>query len=314
MRPRPARVAIGGRSAPLLAAAFIVGCSGSGERAVDASAADALDAFDAPVADTAQGACEGVDGGSVTNPPYVDLDITASGFTEHEGRTVFVVTRTGSRGVLGTASATVIGGAFAIHFPKGYQRSEDQDILWLLDADGDGVCNDASGDQTGYVVVNAVDPVGAEAVAVAISDNHVRTAHGADLCNPAMPFGDMFDMNITGIGFDAHEGQTVHLLTRTVNNGAIFGSGAALVAGGGFAFHLRKGFQRFSYQEVLFFVDVDGDGTCTAGTDHPGYTVTPAFNPLQNVPVDLQVMDNHTATSARNADVCVVMNGCQLAP
>jgi hypothetical protein len=124
----------------------------------------------------------------------------------------------------------------------------------------------------------------------------------------------MLDMNVTGTGFDAGEGRTVHLLARTVDNGAIFASGGAVVASGGFVLHFPRGFERFTYEEIMFFVDVDGDGRCTPGTDDPGYTVTAAFNPTQNVPVDVPLMDNHMAQSARGADVCAVMNGCQLAP
>jgi hypothetical protein len=31
-------------------------------------------------------------------------------------------------------------------------------------------------------------------------------------------------------------------------------------------------------------------------------------------PIDEQVTDNHRSKTARNAGVCVVMNGCQVAP
>ena len=162
--------------------------------------------------------------------------------------------------------------------------------------------------------MNAVDP-GSNALDLLITDNHVRTtSRNVDICNPAVPFGDMMDINITGTGFQAHDGQRVHLLTRTAYNGAIFGSGEAVVTGGGFAFHFPKGYVRFTYQEMLVFVDVDGDGVCVPGTDHTSYSATSAFNPVQIAPVDEQVMDNHTSNTARNADVCVVMNGCQVAP
>jgi hypothetical protein len=260
-------------------------------------------------------ACEGVDGGSVASSPYADLDITASGFVEHEGQTVFVVTRSNLGGVLGSGSAKVAGGAFAIHFPKGYRRSYDQEILWLLDADGDGLCDADAGDHTGYVLVKATDPVGAEPLRIAIDDNHVRTsASNAEFCRAGTPLGDMLDMNITGVGFDAYEGRTLHLVTRTTYNGAIFGSGEAIVTGGGFAFHFRRGYQRFTYQEVLFFVDIDADGGCAPESDHAGFFATSAFNPIQNVAVNVQLPDTHVVKTGRGADVCVVMNGCQLSP
>jgi hypothetical protein len=289
-------------------------CSPGSTTGDDAGFPDASDAG-ADGGGPTMAACEGVDAGSAASASYVDLNISASGFSEHEGQTVFLVTRANGVGVIGAASATVTGGAFSFHFPKGYKRATDQEIIWLLDADGDGVCDDAAGDHTGFSLVSATDPPGAEPVAVSISDNHLRmTSSGANLCNSVLPFGDMLDMNVTGTGFDGHEGRTVHLLGRTFYNGAIFASGDAIVAGGGFTLPFKRGFQRFTYEEIFFFVDVDGDGRCTPGTDHPGYTTTAGFNPTQNVPIDVPVMDNHMAQSARGADVCAVMNGCQLAP
>lgn len=303
------------RPPALLALVLVWSCSGSPDRGAPADAADASDAPGVDAGDATTAACEGVDAGSAASLSYVDLNITASGFSEHEGQTVFLVTRSNSYGVLGSGSAVVSGGAFAFHFPKGYRRAADQQIIWLLDADGDGVCDEAAGDHTGLFLLSATDPPGAEPVAVAISDNHVgMTSSGATICNSVLPFGDMLDMNVTGTGFDAYEGRTVHLLARTVDNGAIFASGHAVVASGGFVLHCPRGFERSSYEEIVFFVDVDGDGRCRPGTDDPGYTVTSAFNPIQNVPVDVPLMDNHMAQSARGADVCAVMNGCQLAP
>src|SRR3569832_2028585 len=142
------------RPAALLALAPVIvwSCSGSHERGASVDAADA---------------------GAAASLSYVDLNISASGFTEHEGQTVFLVTRSNTYGVLGSGSAVVSGGAFAFHFPKGYRRAADQQIIWLLDADGDGVCDEAGGDHTGFLLLSATDPPGAEPVAVAISDNHV---------------------------------------------------------------------------------------------------------------------------------------------
>jgi len=258
--------------------------------------------------------CEVGDAGSATGPSFVDLSVLASGFPEHEGETAFLVTRVAGDQVLGTGSARVTGGAFMFRFPKGYKLSANQEILWLFDEDGDGLCREGDGDHTGYVFVNASDSPPPGGLEVAISDNHARTtSRGFSFCNNT-PFGDMLDMDITGIGFDAHNGRTVHLVTRTIANGAVFGSGDATIEGGGFAFHLRKGFQRFTYQEIFFFIDIDGDGRCASETDHTGYVLTPAFTPTMNMPVKMQVMDNHVALSARGASVCAVMNGCQLAP
>jgi len=276
---------------------------------------DAAQGSDASAGGGAGTSCEGVDGGTSPRPGYLDMHITASGFGAHERQTVFLVTREGNSGVLGAGRATVVDGGFTVSFPKGYQRASSHEILWLVDADGDGLCTEAAGDHTGYLVAGGFDPLGSEAFTVAITDNHIRTTpRTPDLCNSVRAFADMLDFNVTGSGFASHDGRRVHLLTRTAVNGAIFGSGVATVTGGSFSFNFPKGFEWVSYQEVFWFVDEDGDGICTAAVDHLGYAVTPAFTPLENVPVTMPITDNHATRSARGADVCVVMNGCQLAP
>jgi len=291
----------------LVALLALAGCGGSAQSGRDSSVPDRA------TGDTAALSCESLDGGADADTRYLDLEIAASGFAAHEGQKIFLVTRAGIFAVLGVGTTTVAAGSFSFHFPKGYLRAWSQEILWLVDSDGDGVCNEAAGDHAGYVVAGGFDPAGNAPFAVSITDNHVGATRDADLCNPKLPFGEMLDLNITGSGFAAHDGRTVRLLTRTGQNGAIFGAGQALIAAGGFAFHFPKGFETSAYQEVIWFVDDDGDGTCTAA-DHTGYAVTSAFSPLEIAPLDMTITDNHMATTARAADICTVMNGCQLAP
>lgn len=292
----------------LVALLALAGCGGSAQIARDSSVPDRA------TGDSAAISCESLDGGADADPRYLDLDIAASGFAAHEGQKVFLVTRGGIGTVLGVGTKTVAAGSFSFHFPKGYLRAWSQEILWLVDSDGDGLCTAAAGDHTGYVVAGGFDPAGNAPFAVSITDNHVgATPREPDLCNPTLAFGEMLDFNITGSGFAAHDGRTVRLLTRTGQNGAIFGAGQAMVTAGGFAFHFPKGFETFTYQEVIWFVDDDGDGTCTAA-DHTGSVVTSAFSPLQIEPLDMSITDNHMTMTARGADICTVMNGCQLAP
>jgi hypothetical protein len=295
-----------------IALILILSCSGAPGVA---DSHDAAPGSEASAGDAAGTSCEGVDGGTSPRPGHLDMRITASGFGAHERHTVFLVTREDASGVLGAGNATIVDGGFTITFPKGYRRAANHEILWLVDADGDGLCTEAAGDHTGYLVAGGFDPAGSEAFTIAITDNHVRTTpRTPDLCNSVRAFADMFDFNVTGSGFAGHDGRRVHLLTRTGVNGAVFGSGVATVMGGGFSFNFPKGFEWVTYQEILWFVDEDGDGICTAAVDHLGYAVTSAFTPLENVPVTMPITDNHATRSARGADVCVVMNGCQLAP
>jgi len=284
----------------------------------DASVTDARDSGpldDAAPTDASASSCEGVDGGTNARPRYLDMRISGAGFEAHEGRSVFLFTRGSNSGVLGVGRATVVGGAFVLDLPKGYLRAGTQEIYWLIDTDGDGLCNEAAGDHAGYVAAAGFDPPGDETFATTITDNHVRmTPRYPDLCTAAKAFGEMNDFNITGSGFAAHEGRRIHLLTRTVVNGAIFASGTATVVSGGFSFAFPKAFESFTYQELFWYVDEDGDGRCTSAGDHTGYVVTPAFTPVGNTPVTMPITDNHMSRSGRGADVCVVMNGCQLAP
>src|SRR5580765_2102061 len=77
------------------------GTGGSGgAAAIDAGLGGAGGAADASAAT----GCEGVDAGGIVSPAYTDMNITASGFAEHEGRSVFLVTRSNSSGVIGTRS------------------------------------------------------------------------------------------------------------------------------------------------------------------------------------------------------------------
>lgn len=245
---------------------------------------------------------------------FLNLDVRGDGFGAHEGQAVHLVTRTNSSGVIGAGTVTVEGGGFTVHFESGYERNTSQQLIWFADQDGDGTCNPAMGDHMGYVAVGPFDPAANDALAVSVSDNHVTDVAGdTTVCSANRAFGGMVDMNVMASGFAAHEGSTVHVLTRTFQNGAVFGRGQATVASGGFSLRFPRGFVVQTYQEVFWFVDVDGDGVCTA-TDHPGYTVTAAAVPTANQPFDQMISDNHTAMSARAADVCVVMNGCPIAP
>ena len=300
----------------------VAACGGSQGTRVDA--ADAADAgTEAPAdASTERGApdpsCavgDGDDGAADTRREYLDLNVTASGFDAHEGLPVYVVTGLANGGVLGVGSATVVGGGFTLHFAGGYQRNRNQAIVWFVDTNRDGICATADGDHIGYLAAAAFNPAANESLDLTITDNHVDTTPGfPESCSRTRPFGDMLDMNILASGFGPHEGQTVHLVTRPVQNGAIFAAGTASVVGGGFAFHFRRAFARFTYQEIFWFVDVDGDGLCTTGVDHPGYTITAAFSPIGTDPIDMPISDNHIDSSARGANVCLVMNGCRLAP
>jgi hypothetical protein len=78
--------------------------------------------------------------------------------------------------VRGAGQATIAGGAFAFHFPQGFERTTYQEVFWFVDTDGDGACA-TSVDHTGYLATSAFTPLDPTAVVeVQISDNHMITS------------------------------------------------------------------------------------------------------------------------------------------
>jgi len=242
---------------------------------------------------------------------FVDLLVSAAGFAEHEGRTVYLYVTTQGGQMLGTASAVVRAGVFSARFPNGYQRNAVETLLWYVDSDGDGRCLSANGDHVGHQSIDAFAVTGTEPHQIDIVDNHDDSFSPSDpnMCTGIKEFARMMDLEISGSGFNEHEGQPVYLITRTSRNNAVFAAAQATVAAGAFQFAFRRAYERFTYQEVLWFTDVDGDGVC-GPADHVGYASTNGDNPVASQLSQVKIKDNHAATTARNADVCAAMNGC----
>lgn len=257
--------------------------------------------------------CQPGDAGADRLRSFIDLRITGVAFDEHNGSTIHLYTTPSELYGLGTQ--VIAGGGFVLDLPSGYKRAtgSTQAIVWFVDADGDGICNSGNNDHSGYTTIGPFDPVtGADQrIDVTISDNHTNPLQGTgDPCAGAT--APLLDVDISGSAFDAHEGQTIHLLTSSPYNDIIRAAGQATIQAGGFMFHFPKGLERFTYQQVFWFVDVDGDGRCTTGTDHTGYQATSAFNPSTAAPPPqrITIMDNHIMTQ-QSQDVCAVMNGCR---
>jgi hypothetical protein len=243
---------------------------------------------------------------------FLNLDVSSQGFPgEHSGEWVYVVTRNATSGVLGAGRGLLSGPGFTLHFEGGYERNTSQMIEWFADADGSGDCIFSSGDHVGYMMIGPFDPAGNDAVSATIVHNDVGGIPGeGNSCNGGGVFGYMADMSLSAAGFAAYNGATVYLLTRATQNGAVFARGETTIAGGGFGFYFPRGYAQQTTQEVFWFVDADGDGVCTS-SDRPGYAVTPA-SAMDTLYFD--ITDNHVATSVTGADVCVVLNGCPIAP
>jgi len=291
--------------------AGLVGCDRTAKLVPDAGTS--VDADAEADADTdAAAACDPADAGADRRRAFLDLRVSGSGFEAHEGATVYLYTSQGLLDqIFGSGARTVAGGSFVFDFPGAYHRAEQQMIAWFVDADGDSACSADGPDHTGRLIIGPFDPAGDDRIDVAITDNHMSPVPGAsDRCAAATP--PLHDLHITGSGFEAHEGQTIHLMTSSPYNGLVRGAGQAPISGGAFSFLFPKGFERTTYQDVFWFVDVDGDGRCTSAADDTGYLSTAAFTPTDPAAtVELPITDNHGTQSASAEDVCSVMNGCR---
>jgi hypothetical protein len=259
--------------------------------------------------------CQPGDAGADRRRSFIDFQITGAAFDGHNGSTIHLYTAGSSvNDVYGLGRQVIAGGGFVLELPAGYKRGSVQAVVWFVDVDGDGVCNSGNDDHSGFATVGPFDPgPGAdERFEVTISDNHINPYHGSgDPCAGAT--APLLDLDITGSAFGAHEGQTIHLVTSSPNNDVVRATGQAIIQGGTFAFHFPRGLERFTYQDVFWFVDVDGDGRCTTGADHTGYVSTAAFNPVGDAPLQMMITDNHAA-SLGGLNICAIVSGCRPPP
>jgi hypothetical protein len=243
---------------------------------------------------------------------YLDLQVQGETFGAYNGRTIYVFTREDRAGMLGMGNTKIADGRFELRFPGGLRRNASaQGVSWFIDVDGDGLCNTAAGDHQGYRALEPYDPPGNPPRTVVVEDDQVTSTRVRGACDGTRPFEEMSDIVLNGSGFSEHEGARIRVLTRSTY-GPAFGSGEATIVGGAWSVTFQHGYAQFTYQEVLWFVDVDGDGVCST-VDHAGNLGTNAFTPKGNAVVTMPVPDNHRTKTARNVDVCVVMNGCPLA-
>jgi hypothetical protein len=246
---------------------------------------------------------------------FLELQILGSDFGAHDGRTIYVIARTGSTGVLGCNFVTIRNGSFSISLPSGFERNSNEQVLWFVDVDADGICNAALGDHVGLVALDPLDPATTDPIVVTLSDSQATGVPGdPSACTGQIPLAEMSDLRIDGTGFGEHEGARIHLVTATLHNGSVFASGSASIVNGTFTMAFSHAYQDFTYQEVDWYIDTDGDGHCTTGTDHTGSMLTNADRPTDNSPVQVPITDTHQQSNATGSDVCASVNACPPEP
>jgi len=265
--------------------------------------------------------------GGDPNGVYWDLQIAGDGLASLEGRLVTVRIGTYPTERFASGQTRIVDGRFAIDFPQGLRASYYTQKTIVFDVDGDGRCgpgdavwNDASADPSGPGFVKRTfgpvdtggaglvgEPVGAQQP-VRLSPPTAVDCQRIDACAPyaarAAEKHAYLDAVVRGEGFDAYEGRSVQLVARTVGSAARLGAARAQIIGGGFTMLLPAGIQRQAAPELLWFVDADRDGKCTAGSgDLLGYTTPGAFDPAADEVAAVSI-SAATAAVPGNVDVC----------
>ena len=175
--------------------AVIRGLGGSGSAPLDA--ATALDCKRVDV-------CNAFPARAGEKPAFIDAVVRGEGFDAYEGRTVRLAARTvGGATRLGAARARIIGGRLTMRLPAGFPPQTAPELLWFVDADGDGKCGAGSADLLGYTTPGAFDPPANEPVGVSIAASAVTAVPGnVDVC---AAFEPLPTMTVTGTGFAVDE-------------------------------------------------------------------------------------------------------------
>jgi hypothetical protein len=180
-----------------------------------------------------------------------------------------------------------------MRLPAGVQRQSATELLWFVDADGDGKCSASGGDLLGYTTPGAYDPPANEPASVAIAAAAVAAVPGnVDVC---AAFEPLPTMTVTGTGFAVDDRTPFYVISRMP-------SGATV---GALPMHVSAG----ALPTLTFERRPGQEGICVA-TDgaHTGAASTAGSDPTGNL--TLSITDNHAATTPAGADVCAVMNGC----
>jgi len=123
------------------------------------------------------------------------------------------------------------------------------------------------------------------------------------------------EFEITGTGFHEHNGQVVRVVTHKWDDRSrVFAADELLVVDGMIHFLWVDAYERFSYQPVLFYADVDADGRCNPAVDHVWGGPSSAWNPRGNEWYSVEIehdvgLGGHLA-DAQAEKYCNLVNAC----
>jgi hypothetical protein len=117
------------------------------------------------------------------------------------------------------------------------------------------------------------------------------------------------DFRVSGTGLAAHEGRSVRLVTHNLHDDdRVFGTAEVTIVAGQFEASWLNGYQRWEYQPVDYYIDVDDSGTCTPGVDLGERFISSAWNPVGDEPLDQDI--TLFPPQPVTTDVCQAIDRC----
>ena len=117
------------------------------------------------------------------------------------------------------------------------------------------------------------------------------------------------DFVVSGEGLGQHEGRIVRFVTYdSVAPTRVFGVAEVAIQDGAFSARWTDGYERYEYQPVSFYIDLDDDGRCDVGQDLGAHFVSSAWNPVGDAPL-LEVIPDGLPRLATDA-VCQDVDRC----
>ena len=186
--------------------------------------------------------------------------------------------------------------------------------------DGPGARPDTAPD-AGLIVDRMVDEVAVDSAIDAVPPERPREPSDACLRTPedvAIRNGqrEYVDMIVRGAGLTRYQGQRIIVYTVDYRTMRPLGYGSAVIRDGAFELRFPDGYHRFTYQPVLFFLDVNDDGLCQVATGDVALSLrSNAHNSNGPIEVDVGVVfrldvDGGEPWHPSDPKVCDVMNAC----
>jgi hypothetical protein len=186
-----------------------------------------------------------------------DLTFAGSGFDVHDGDRLHAsLVDVPAAAVLATDSAVVADGRFAVSWPAAASSDGSYRVDYYVDLDGDGLCDTPPVDHAWSLEVPEVT---ADTTLVV---SH-STAFQPSAC-ASFPMPGRYSLSLVGSSFGVHDGETLAAVVVDETTGSRSARETTVVAGGAFELAWPGALEAGRAYHIDYYVDVDGDGDCTA--------------------------------------------------